>query len=69
MAAAQHALQAGIGDFDVSLSAPPPRGGQITATVSWKVPYFFGGLLCLFGAGSGEVISGPTVVVFRKEGW
>jgi len=43
-------------------------GGQVTATVSWRVPNFFGGLLHLFGVGSGDVISGQAVAVFRKEG-
>ncbi len=69
MAAARHALQAGIGDYDVALAAPASPGGQVTATVNWRVPNFFGGLLRLFGAGSGEVISGQAVALFRKEGW
>ncbi len=69
MTAAQHALQAGIGEYDVALAAPISPGGQVTATVSWRVPNFFGGLLRLFGAGSGDVISGQAVAVFRKEGW
>ena len=69
MAAAQHALQAGIGEYDVVLLAPSSPGGQVTATVSWRVPNFFGGLLRLFGGSSGEVLSGRAVAVFRKEGW
>ncbi len=69
MAAAQHALQVGIGEYDVALAAPASPGGQVTATVSWRVPNFFGGLLRLFGAGSSDVISGQAVAVFRKEGW
>ncbi|HEY54636.1 MAG TPA: hypothetical protein G4N94_14405, partial [Caldilineae bacterium] len=70
LAAAQQSLQAGIGDFDVSLAAAANPGGDVVATVSWRVPNFFGPLLGLFGAGApGDEIAGKTVSVFRKEGW
>jgi len=67
LAAAQHALQGGIGEFQVSLSAPALPGGQVTATVSWKVPNFFDGLLRLFCSGPSPDISSQTVAVFSRE--
>jgi len=70
MAAAQQSLQAGIGSFDVSLAADNNPGGDVTATVEWRVPNFFGPLLGLFKAnGGGAEISGEAVSQFRKEGW
>ncbi len=65
------ALAAGLTVALLIPRIPWPRrgpGGQVTATVSWRVPNFFGGLLRLFGAGSDDVISGQAVAVFRKEG-
>ncbi|RMD60438.1 hypothetical protein D6833_09655, partial [Candidatus Parcubacteria bacterium] len=69
LAAASHALQAGIGEYEVTLAAGLNPGSEVKATVSWRVPNFFGPLLRLFGGGSGDVISGEAVAVFRKEGW
>ena len=70
MAAAQQSLQAGIGSFDVSLAADSNPGGDVTATIQWRVPNFFGPLLGLFHAnGGGAEISGEAVAQFRKEGW
>jgi len=69
LAAAQHSLQAGIGSFDVSLAAANNPGGDVTATVQWRVPNFFGPILSLFNAnGGGAEISGEAVAQFRKEG-
>ncbi len=70
MAAAQQSLQAGIGTFDVSLAADHNPGGDVTATIQWRVPNFFGPLLGLFNANGGKAeISGEAVAQFRKEGW
>lgn len=70
LAAAQQSLQAGIGTFDVSLAAGHNPGSDVTATVRWRVPNFFGPLLALFHAGGGGAeISGEAVAQFRKEGW
>lgn len=70
LAAASQSLQAGIGAFDVALDADANPGGDVTATVRWRVPNFFGGLLRFFGGNvSGPEISGEAVSRFRKEGW
>ena len=58
-----------LATMPLTLAAPSSPGEQVTATVSWRVPNFFGGLLRLFGAGSGDDISGQAMAVFRKEGW
>ena len=69
MATARQSLQAGIGDFDVSLAASTNPGGDVVATVSWRVPNFFGPLLGLFNANGDAEISGEAIAQFRKEGW
>ena len=70
LAAADHSLQAGIGTYNVALAADTRPGGDVTATVAWRIPNFFGGLLGFFGAGfSDPEIQGEAVSRFRKEGW
>jgi len=66
--AANHALQAGIGDYTVAIQADSQPGGLVQVNVQWEVPNFFGSLMPFFGAPN-EPINGEAVSVFRKEGW
>lgn len=68
-AAAQEALQAGVGRYQVQVTqADSWAGGRVAVRVTWEVPNFFAGLLPLFGAQAGP-LRGEAVSVFRKEGW
>lgn len=66
--AANHALQAGIGEYTVDIQADSYPGGLVQVSVQWEVPNFFGSLMPFFGAPN-EPINGEAVSVFRKEGW
>lgn len=66
--AANHALQAGIGEYTVDIQADSHPGGLVQVSVQWEVPNFFGSLMPFFGAPN-EPINGEAVSVFRKEGW
>ena len=50
MAAANRALQAGIGTYDVTIQADSHPGGMVLVLVKWEVPNLFGSLMPLFGA-------------------
>lgn len=69
LSAADQSLQAGVGEYNVALSADPNPGGDVVAHVQWRVPNFFAGLLRLFGGSGAAEISGEAVSRFRKEGW
>lgn len=66
--AANHALSAGIGDYQVDIQADAHPGGTVRVSVRWEVPNFFGSLMPLFGA-TNRPLQGEAVSVFRKEGW
>lgn len=66
--AANHALQAGIGEYIVDIQADSHPGGLVQVSVQWEVPNFFGSLMPFFGAPN-EPLNGEAVSVFRKEGW
>lgn len=66
--AAQQALQSGVGDYAVHVTADTYPGGVVRVAVDWAVPNFYGSLLPLFGA-SGGPLKGTAVSAFRKEGW
>ena len=68
MAAAQRALQAGVGEYRVNVAADSHPGGMVQVAVEWEVPNFFGGLMPLFGQES-RPLQGTAVSAFRKEGW
>ncbi len=68
LAAAQQALQSGVGDYAVRVTADTYAGGVVRVEVDWSVPNFYGSLLPLFGA-SGGPLQGTAVSAFRKEGW
>lgn len=69
LAACSHALQAGIGQYNCSVSASTWPGGVVTVQVDWEVPNYFTGLLTIFGVSTEATIKGRAVSVFRKEGW
>ena len=66
LAAAQQALQSGVGDYAVRVTADTYAGGVVRVEVDWSVPNFYGSLLPLFGA-SGGPLQGTAVSAFRKE--
>lgn len=66
--AAQEALQSGVGDYAVRVTADTYAGGVVRVEVDWSVPNVYGSLMPIFGASSGP-LKGTAVSAFRKEGW
>ncbi len=66
--ATQHALQSGIGEYAVAITADTTPGGTVRVAVGWSVPNFYGSLLPLFG-GANRPLQGTAISAFRKEGW
>jgi hypothetical protein len=68
LSAAGHALQSGVGTYNVQVTADNRAGGSVIVRVNWEVPNFYGPLMPLFGQHSGP-LKGQAVSAFRKEGW
>ncbi|MCX7789376.1 MAG: hypothetical protein N2378_01935 [Chloroflexaceae bacterium] len=68
LAAARHALQSGIGTYNVRVAADTFPGGVVRVEVDWSVPNVYGSLMPLFG-GQNRPLRGTAVSAFRKEGW
>ena len=66
--AAQHALQSGVGEYDVAVTADTTPGGIVRVEVGWRVPNFYGSLMPIFG-GANRPLAGRAISAFRKEGW
>ncbi len=66
--AAQHALQSGVGEYQVNVAADTYPGGIVRVEVAWEVPNVYGSLMPLFG-GENRPLQGAAVSAFRKEGW
>lgn len=66
--AAQHALQSGVGEYDVAVTADTTPGGIVRVEVGWRVPNFYGSLMPIFG-GANRPLEGKAISAFRKEGW
>ena len=66
--AAQHALQSGVGEYQVNVAADTYPGGIVRVEVAWQVPNVYGSLMPLFG-GENRPLQGTAVSAFRKEGW
>ena len=67
LAAANKALSAGVGDYQIEIQADNHAGGTVRVSVKWQVPNFFGSLMPLFGQAN-RPLQGEAVSVFRKEG-
>jgi hypothetical protein len=58
-----------IGKYAVGAGGGGTPGSQITVTVNWTVPNYFGSILRFLGGGNVKEFKGQARSAFRQEGW